>query len=142
MLSDYLHLFDHSVAFPELAYPISRSLKNYSKKCKVVQWSMATKTLSQKLDKQVENMIRSRENLTGAPFEMKDQGAKKVDMKKEEVKVEEEKEEEVKVEEEKMEVKVEETKKQQQPKQVKPMKKQAKKQNKKERKEKTEKKKM
>ena len=137
MLSDYLHLFDHSVAFPELAYPISRSLKNYSKKCKVVQWSMATKTLSQKLDKQVENLIRSRENLTGAPFEMKDQGAKKVDMKKEEVKVEEEKEEE-----EKMEVKVEETKKQQQPKQVKPMKKQAKKQNKKERKEKTEKKKM
>ena len=133
MLSDYLHLFDHSVAFPELAYPISRSLKNYSKKCKVVQWSMATKTLSQKLDKQVENLIRSRENLTGAPFEMKDQGAKKVDMKKEE---------EVKVEEEKMEVKVEETKKQQQPKQVKPMKKQAKKQNKKERKEKTEKKKM
>ena len=132
------------MAFPELAYPISRSLKNYSKKCKVVQWSMATKALSQKLDKQVESLIRSRENLTGAPFEMKDQGAKKVEMKKEGVKVEEvEKKEEEKKEEEK-EVKVEEKKKQQQqqPKQVKPMKKQAKKQNKKERKEKTEKKKM
>lgn len=135
------------MAFPELAYPISRSLKNYSKKCKVVQWSMATKALSQKLDKQVESLIRSRENLTGAPFEMKDQGAKKVEMKKEEVKVEEvEKKEEEKKEEKKeeeKEVKVEEKKKQQQqPKQVKPMKKQAKKQNKKERKEKTEKKKM
>lgn len=130
------------MAFPELAYPISRSLKNYSKKCKVVQWSMATKALSQKLDKQVESLIRSRENLTGAPFEMKDQGAKKVEMKKEEVKVEEVEKKEEKKEEEK-EVKVEEKKKQQQQaKQVKPMKKQAKKQNKKERKEKTEKKKM
>ena len=59
---------------------------------------MATKALSQKLDKQVESLIRSRENLTGAPFEMKDQGAKKVEMKKEEVKVEEEEKKEEKKE--------------------------------------------
>lgn len=77
LLSDYLRILDKNVAFPELAFPISRSLKNYSKKCKVSQWSMATKTLAQKLDKQIEEIIRARESLTGAPYELKNQEVKK-----------------------------------------------------------------
>ena len=77
LLSDYLRIVDKNVAFPELAFPISRSLKSYSKKCRVSQWSSATKALSQKLDKQIEEIIRLRENISGAPFELKDQQVKK-----------------------------------------------------------------
>lgn len=77
LLSDYLHLLDKNVAFPELAFPISRSLKNYSKRCKVSQWSIATRALSQKLDKQVEEVIRARESITGAPYELKKQEVRK-----------------------------------------------------------------
>ena len=71
LLSDYLHVLDKNVAFPEVAFPISRSLKSFAKKCKVSQWSMACKTLAQKLDKQIDEIMRVRESLTGAPYELK-----------------------------------------------------------------------
>ena len=63
---------EKNVAFPELAYPIARSLKMYAKKCKVSQWSTATKALAQKLEKQIESVIRAREKITGAPGDLKD----------------------------------------------------------------------
>ena len=61
-----------SRAIALLAYPIARSLKMYAKKCKVSQWSTATKALAQKLEKQIESVIRAREKITGAPGDLKD----------------------------------------------------------------------
>ena len=72
LLADYLKLMEKDVAFPELAYPIARSLKMYAKKCKVSQWSSATKALAQKLEKQIEGVIRAREKIVGAPGDLKD----------------------------------------------------------------------
>ena len=72
LLADYLKLMEKNVAFPELAYPIACSLKMYAKKCKVSQWSTATKALAQKLEKQIESVIRAREKITGAPGDLKD----------------------------------------------------------------------
>ena len=71
LLTDYLRLLEKTVAYPELAYPIARSLKSYSKKCRVCQWSSATRALSQKLDKQSESIVRIRESISGAPLDLK-----------------------------------------------------------------------
>ena len=66
LLADYMKLLEKEVAFPEVAYPVARSLKAYAKKCRVSQWSSATRALSQKLEKQIESMIRAREAITGS----------------------------------------------------------------------------
>ena len=76
LLADYLHLLEKNVAFPELVYPIARSLKNYSKKCRVSQWSSASKALAQKLEKQLQVVIRAREEIVGAPLELKNANIK------------------------------------------------------------------
>ena len=76
MLSDYHRLMENNIAFPELAYPIARSLKCYSKKCRVSQWSSATKALSQKLEKQIESIVRIREGISGAPKDLQNPNAK------------------------------------------------------------------
>ncbi len=76
MLSDYLRLMENNIAFPELAYPIARSLKSYSKKCRVSQWSSATKALSQKLEKQIESIVRIREGISGAPKDLQNPNVK------------------------------------------------------------------
>ena len=76
LLTDYLRLLEKNVAYPELAYPIARSLKSYSKKCRVSQWSSATRALSQKLDKQSESIVRIRESISGAPMDLKNPNVK------------------------------------------------------------------
>ena len=76
MLSDYLRLYEKNVAFPELAYPISRLLRTYTKKCSVSQWSSATKALAQKLEKQIDAVIRARESITGPPKDLKNPNVK------------------------------------------------------------------
>lgn len=64
LLADYMGLLEKEVAFPEVAYPVARSLKAYSKRCRVSQWSNATRALAQKLEKQIESVIRARESLS------------------------------------------------------------------------------
>lgn len=77
LLADYLRLLEKNVAFPELAFPIARSLKMYSKKCRVSQWSNASRALSQKLDKQIEEILRAREAIAGAPKDLENPTVKK-----------------------------------------------------------------
>lgn len=69
-------VMENNIAFPELAYPIARSLKSYSKKCRVSQWSSATKALSQKLEKQIESIVRIREGISGAPKDLQNPNVK------------------------------------------------------------------
>ena len=71
LLADYFKLYERHVALPELAYPVARSLKAYAKKCRVSQWSAATKALATKLEKQIEAVIREREGISGSPMELK-----------------------------------------------------------------------
>lgn len=77
LLADYFKLFEQNVAFPELAYPVVRSLKTYAKHCRVSQWSTATKALAGKLGKQIEMVIREREAISGSPMELKNTEVKK-----------------------------------------------------------------
>lgn len=77
LLADYFKLYERHVALPELAYPVARSLKAYAKKCRVSQWSAATKALATKLEKQIEAVIREREEISGSPMELKNVQVKK-----------------------------------------------------------------
>lgn len=82
LLADYFKLFERSVAFPELAYPVARSLKAYAKRCKVSQWSSAAKALAAKLMKQAEEVIREREGIAGSPMQMQNKQVERKHEKK------------------------------------------------------------
>ena len=82
LLADYFKLFERSVAFPELAYPVARSLKAYAKRCKVSQWSSAAKALATKLMKQAEEVIREREGIAGSPMQMQNKQVERKHEKK------------------------------------------------------------
>lgn len=72
LLTEYVNEYHQHITYPELCYPIIHRLRRCMKECRVSTWNASMKSLIQRMEKQMNVIMRERESISGAPKDIKE----------------------------------------------------------------------